>query len=244
MAQAGAPPAVAWWHETPGGISSWLLVGPPPAPLSGGAWLHQLALSQGPGAWAVASQPSLGPLPDPVAERLRDPFGPAGDARSAVLRADGERVPGDAADDLRTACVDSALGLVARRLAEPIEPGESGVLLFRLRADGARAQLDFAPAKQGDGWLGRSVLVDLRGAELWWNGGGAAPLDRVGESFGRAAASLGDAELELPVASLELAVPESAARAGGLRVALDVTLPTLWHAGVPEPVVTLEVAAR
>jgi len=244
MPEGRGPLAVAWWHARHGGIASWLLVGPPPAPLTGGAWLHQLAVSQGPGAWAVASQPSLGPLPDRIAEALQDPFGAPGDARSAVLRADGERLPGDAAGELRAGCLESALELVARRLAEPIEPRESGVLLLRLRTDGSRLHLDIAPAIDEDGWLGRAVLVDLRRAVLRWNGGGSAPLERVGETFAEGTAALGSARLELPFASLELAVPDAAMSAGGLRAAVDVTLPTLWHSEVPEPVVTLKLEAQ
>ena len=119
-----------------------------------------------------------------------------------------------------------------------------GVVLMRLRADGARASLDIAPAIAEDGWLGRAVLVDLPGARLRWNAAASAPLEVVGESFGEDRAALGAAELELPIASLELALPEAAVGQADLRAAIDVTLPTLWHAELPEPVVTLEVEAR
>jgi hypothetical protein len=235
----GDPAAVAWWHGEGNAITSWLLVGPPPAPLTGAPWLHQLAVTRGPGAWAVASQPSLGPLSEPIAARLSDPFGPAGDVQSAVLGADGVRLSGEAADDLRDQCLEAALELVAGRLAQPIEPREMGVVLMRLRAGGARASLDIAPAVDEEGWLGRAVHVDLRGARVRWNAGASAPLEVASESFGEGTVTLGTAEMEIPIASLELALPEAAVGRGDLRAAIDVTLPTLWHAEVPEPVVTL-----
>jgi hypothetical protein len=211
---------VAWWHARPGGITSWLLVGPAPAPLTDSAWLHQLAVTTG--EWAVVSQPPLGPLPERIAEALKDPLGPAGDAQSAVLRPDGERVPGDAADALRAECLDAALELVAKRLSQRIEPRESGVVLLRLRSAGGRLYLDFAPALEEEGWQSRSVLVDLGDARL--------------DSFGPVTVALGSTTLELPAASLELAAP-------GPGAAIEVTLPTLWHAEVPEPVVRLQLEA-
>ena len=117
------------------------------------------------------------------------------------------RQSGEAADDLRAQCLEAALELVAGRLAQPIESREMGVVLLRLRAGNARASLDIAPAADEDGWLGRAVHVDLRGARVRWNAGASAPLKVAGTSFGEGTVMLGTAELEIPIASLSSRCP-------------------------------------
>jgi hypothetical protein len=239
---------VAWWQEDPPGcLSAWLVVGPGPAPLSEQAWVHQLAIARPPaGGWAVVDQPALGPLPEPLAARLRDPEGEPGVLHSTVIGADGQPTGGAAPDDLYLDCLDAATALVAQRLAEDVvvsEPQSSGVLLARLRVEQEDAVLDLGPALDEEGWQRRSIGVDLDGLRLGTRGDGRPPQWMEAEprevEFGTARVELGGSALALPCASLRWPLP------GGRDVlaALEVTLPSTSLPGVPEPRVRLTLEA-
>ena len=137
-------PTVVWWRQDADDrLLELLVVGP--GPISGQAWPGTIAQpARRPGEWAVVNLPALDALPDGLVEQLG---ATAGDddvvaERDATL-----------ADELYDSCVQAALAIVGRRLAEPVvaaEPFSSGVLLARSAPGGlAAAAIELAPAITG-----------------------------------------------------------------------------------------------
>lgn len=244
MADVPRLPWVAWWTEGGNGVESWVLTGPGPHPVTENAWLHQLALPQTADRWAIASQPPLGPLPRPLTDELRSPVGsPDEGICSAVVDADGSRI-GSASGRLREASIAAGLALIGARLGQDFvreTPRESGIVLLRLRRAGPDTLLDIAPAIDQNGWLGRSVLVDLRGAQVVGVSGDVVGRIEPGPpQFGATQVTIGAHSCGLPVASLPVSHPELT---GDATVTVAITLPTLIHRDAPEPVVALRLRA-
>jgi hypothetical protein len=217
-------------------------VGPGPAPLTGQAWVRQVAIPGPPrGEWAFVDQPALGPLPEPLVERLRSPGGERGRLRSAVIAPDGKPTGESAPDELYLACLDAAVELVAARLEDETvreEPRSSGIVAMRLRTDGADVMLDIAPAVEEEGWLGRSIRVDLAALRLEgpdWHEPGPPEVE-----FGDATVTAAGRPVVLPCAVARW--PFQRGPGEVVAASLPVSLPSAWLPGVPEPL--LRVALR
>lgn len=169
-------PTVVWWRQDADDrLLELVVVGP--GPISGQAWPGTIAQpARRPGEWAVVNLPALDALPDGLVEQLG---ATAGDddvvaERDATL-----------ADELYDSCVQAALAIVGRRLAEPVvaaEPFSSGVLLARSAPGGlAAAAIELAPAIMSSEGpvVGVPLLIDrieqLGSGSVAISLGGAAP---------------------------------------------------------------------
>lgn len=198
-------PTVVWWRQDADDrLLELLVVGP--GPISGQAWPGTIAQpARKPGEWAVVNLPALDALPDGLVEQLG---ATAGDDDVVVAERDATL-----ADELYGSCVQAALTIVGRRLAEPVvaaEPFSSGVLLARSAPGGlAAAAIELAPAiTSSEGpVVGVPLLIDriqqLGSGSVAISLGGAPPATLPSVSI------LPPADLaESASPSLELAVPD------------------------------------
>lgn len=183
--------------------------------------MRQVALPRpAPGEWAVVNQPPLGPLPDDLAQRLRDPVGEPGALSSMVIGADDEPA-GEAPDELYLDCLDAALALVAGRLDNELvreQPRNSGVVALRLRP----GVLEIAPALEEEGWLGRSLRVELDAVRL------------DGEEAGEPDVEFGETTVTLAGRAIALPCAHAIWGAAATAATVPVTLPKAWLPGVPD----------
>ena len=153
----------------------------------------------------MVNLPALGALPDDLVEQLG---ATGGDEDVVVAERDATL-----ADELYDSCVQAALALVGRRLAEPVvaaEPFSSGVLLARSVPGGlAAAAIELAPAivsSEGP-VVGVPLLIDqieqLASGSVAISLGGAEPATLPSVSISPPPELARDAS-----PSLELAVPD------------------------------------
>jgi len=217
-------PTVVWWRQDAAGDCLLELLVAGPGPAAGQVWPGTIAQpASAPGGWALVNLPALGPMPAELARQLAafaagdtPPTGPDGPLSMAIIDSSGEVAierHGTSPGGLYQGCLDAALRLVERRLAERVvsaEPFASGVLLAR-RAGGERS-VELAPAIGSGGAGAASPIV---GVPL-----GDGPIEQVGEgpvtvSLGpAAAATLPSVTIRLPRPgsgpglSIELAIPD------------------------------------